>query len=187
MTHHTFCQGLFFSQYCRKPHMMLLPVNWAASICTGEGRPRQIKKININQSDILSDICMYFSSEHSNGASQHVYFCTYQNILFTSRMPFFLPSAILSPVRMEKQSLQTLFVLLPSYSSGTLLSEHFQHTTCEKQEEKLISQLIYRTFLPTLSLLLKREYLWASFSHLWQLPYFEPVGTIIIIILWYII
>lgn len=53
-------------------------------------------------------------------------------------MPFFLPSVIRSPVRMEKQSLQTLFILLPSYSSGTLLSEHFQHTTCEGQRRNAL-------------------------------------------------
>lgn len=70
-----------------------------------------------------------------------MYLHMYKNILFTSRMPFFLPSAILSPVRMEKQSLQTLFILLPSYSSGTLLSEHFQHTTYKKEEEKIFVTL----------------------------------------------
>lgn len=36
MTHQTFCQGLFFSQYCRKPLMTLLPESWPASICTDE-------------------------------------------------------------------------------------------------------------------------------------------------------
>lgn len=41
----------------------------------------------------------------------------------TSRMPFFLPSlSSLSvwPVRMELQSLHTLFILFPSYSRGAL-------------------------------------------------------------------
>lgn len=49
MTHHTFCHGLFFSQYCRKPHMMLLPENWAASICTVGRRPRQMRTKSARQ------------------------------------------------------------------------------------------------------------------------------------------
>lgn len=53
---------------------------------------------------------------------------------------------------MEKQSLQTLFGLLPSYSSGTLLSEHLWHTTYEEEEEQVTFTMNSYTFLHNVAL-----------------------------------